>query len=223
MLPTPDLLAHATACLSCDPDLRATVLGHRFWLLVATVAPVPLVGGFAVAWLARALARRGAPNAGGADRGVVPWAATLLGLGLGGFVDGIVLHQILQVHAMISNSLPPDTLLAKSANMVWDGVFHAATWILTLAGIVSLWRACRRRDAVASGRVFWGGLVLGWGALNVLDGLIHHWLLRYHDLVEASAVPWAWNLGFVLVGLVQVAIGAWLMRRGLRVDRRAPA
>src|SRR4051812_2193731 len=37
-------------------------------------------------------------------------AAILLGVGLGGFFDGIVLHQILQWHHMISTPMPPDTV-----------------------------------------------------------------------------------------------------------------
>ena len=36
-------------------------------------------------------------------------AGTLLGIGLGGFVDGIVLHQMLQVHNMLSARRPKET------------------------------------------------------------------------------------------------------------------
>ena len=35
-------------------------------------------------------------------------AGLLLGTGLGGFVDGILLHQILQWHNMLSSVRPPD-------------------------------------------------------------------------------------------------------------------
>lgn len=45
----------------------------------------------------------------------------LLGVGMGGFVDGIVLHQILQRHNMLSSVLPPSTLEAMHTNMLWDG------------------------------------------------------------------------------------------------------
>jgi uncharacterized membrane protein len=34
--------------------------------------------------------------------------ATILGVGLGGFVDGIVLHQVLQWHHLLSDGGPPD-------------------------------------------------------------------------------------------------------------------
>ena len=62
-------------------------------------------------------------------------AGIVLGLGLGGFVDGITLHQIMQWHNMGSAVLPPKTMDAMAQNMVWDGLFHAATLVLTLVGV----------------------------------------------------------------------------------------
>ena len=66
-------------------------------------------------------------------------AGIVLGLGLGGFVDGITLHQIMQWHNMGSAVLPPTTMDAMAQNMVWDGMFHAATLVLTLIGVLMLW------------------------------------------------------------------------------------
>lgn len=55
-------------------------------------------------------------------------AGFLLGLGLGGFFDGIVLHQVLQWHHMLSSAgYPPDTLANLEANTFFDGLFHAST------------------------------------------------------------------------------------------------
>ena len=48
-----------------------------------------------------------------------------LGLGLGGFVDGIVLHQLLQWHHMVSEQRDPLTVAGLEANTVADGAFHA--------------------------------------------------------------------------------------------------
>jgi uncharacterized membrane protein len=74
-------------------------------------------------------------------------SGVLLGAGLGGFVDGIVLHQMLQWHNMISAKLPPDTLVNSKIYMFWDGAFHAGVWLLTLAGVWMLFRAGKRADA----------------------------------------------------------------------------
>ena len=37
-------------------------------------------------------------------------AGVLFGLGLGGFFDGIVLHQVLQWHHMVSSAYPPTSV-----------------------------------------------------------------------------------------------------------------
>lgn len=72
-------------------------------------------------------------------------AGIFLGIGLGGFVDGILLHQILQWHSMVSHyypktGLPPEVIIRNmQINMFWDGLFHAATWLSTVAGVAILW------------------------------------------------------------------------------------
>lgn len=56
-------------------------------------------------------------------------AGILFGLGLGGFFDGIVLHQILQWHHMMSDTAgyPVTTLRGLEVNTVADGFFHVVT------------------------------------------------------------------------------------------------
>ena len=70
-------------------------------------------------------------------------AALLLGVGLGGFLDGIMLHQIAHWHQMLSATLPPETVEAMKRNMAADGWFHMATWIATVVGMLLLWSAVR--------------------------------------------------------------------------------
>ena len=50
-------------------------------------------------------------------------AGIVLGLGLGGFVDGITLHQIMQWHNMGSAVLPPTTMDAMAQNWCGTGCF----------------------------------------------------------------------------------------------------
>ena len=73
-----------------------------------------------------------------------------IGLGLGGFVDGIVLHQILQWHHMLSSegSYPKTTVAGLEANTLADGLFHASTWILAAIGVWLLWRAAPHTSAI---------------------------------------------------------------------------
>jgi uncharacterized membrane protein len=74
-------------------------------------------------------------------------AGTIIGIGMGGFVDGILFHQILQLHNMLSAKIPPTTLVNVETTMVWDGLFHALTWAVTAIGIgctMARWKAARR-------------------------------------------------------------------------------
>jgi uncharacterized membrane protein len=62
-------------------------------------------------------------------------AGTFMGIGLGGFIDGITLHQILQTHNMLSAIRPKDNIPNMEINMFWDGLFHLLTWIMTAVGL----------------------------------------------------------------------------------------
>ena len=137
----------------------------------------------------------------------------LLGLGLGGFVDGIVLHQILQWHNMGSAVLPPTTMPAMKQNMLWDGLFHAATWLLTLAGVYLLLREGRRGALLPSAGAFTGQLVLGWGIFNLLEGLIDHHLLSIHHVRDMPAHVPLYDWLFLAVGGLGFIVLGWLLSR----------
>jgi uncharacterized membrane protein len=148
-------------------------------------------------------------------------AGLLIGAGMGGFVDGIVLHQILQWHNLLSSKLPPDNLVAAKVNMYWDGIFHAAVWVLTAVGLRLLWAVGRRPEVPWSGRTFSGALLLGWGLFNVLEGLIDHELLGLHHVYEYTPNKLPADLGFLAFGLLLLLAGGLLVRRG-RPDGPAP-
>jgi uncharacterized membrane protein len=143
-------------------------------------------------------------------------AATFLGLGMGGFIDGILLHQLLQWHQMISSWLPPATLSASKVNMFWDGVFHLGTWTLTAVGIALLWRLVGRNDVLFSTRLFVGAMLFGWGLFNLMDSVFDHYLFGFHNVRDNVANPAAWNLGFLILALVQIAIGWAVIQRARR-------
>lgn len=84
------------------------------------------------------------------QRGPLISAGIFLGIGLGGFLDGIVFHQILQIHNMLSSQIPPDTLVNAKINMTWDGYFHAMVWIFTAIGMYRYFR--RESDTMCPGR-----------------------------------------------------------------------
>jgi uncharacterized membrane protein len=141
-------------------------------------------------------------------------AGLLLGAGLGGFVDGILLHQILQWHNMLSGQLPPDTLVRAKINMYWDGLFHAAVWVLTVVGLAMLWSAAGRADVPHSGRTLVGGLLLGWGLFNVVEGIIDHEILGLHHVYEYTPSHLPADLAFLGFGALLLLLGGALVRAG---------
>jgi uncharacterized membrane protein len=142
-------------------------------------------------------------------------AGTALGIGMGGFIDGITLHQLLQVHNMLSAKYPTRGIPAEQLvvnlqiNMFWDGLFHLMTWIMTAVGLVLLWYAMRDRTLPLSGKTLVGAMLLGWGLFNLVEGIIDHHLLHIHHVTE-SANHLTWDLTFLASGIALIVIG-WLL------------
>ena len=141
-------------------------------------------------------------------------AGVLLGLGFGGFFDGIVFHQILQLHHMVSARTDPTVVGDLRLNVMADGLFHAGTYVLTVLGVTLLWRAWQRPSVPASGRSLLGSVVLGWGLFNFVEGTVNHQLLGIHHVWPDGPGPViAWDVGFLVWGLVFVAGGYLVVRR----------
>jgi uncharacterized membrane protein len=153
-------------------------------------------------------------------QGPIVSSGIMLGTGLGGFVDGIVLHQILQWHSMLSSVRPPTDLITMKYNMLWDGLFHAFTWLMTVAGLTRLWKAGQRPDVPWSTQTLVGSMFLGWGLFNFIEGIIDHQLLGLHH-VHPGEGQLAWDLGFLASGVVMIAGGLAAIRhaRGHRTPR----
>lgn len=147
------------------------------------------------------------------QRGPLVIAGIFLGIGFGGFVDGILLHQILQVHNMLSSRFPPDTLVNAKINMTWDGYFHAGVWIIAVIGLYLLFRAGQRRDVPWSGKTLLGSFITGWGLFNLIEGIIDHHLLGIHHVYEYATNKLPFDLGFLLIGGVFFLLIGWLLIR----------
>ncbi len=139
-------------------------------------------------------------------------AGVVLGIGMGGFVDGILFHQILQLHNMLSNRIVRNTLLNEQINMFWDGLFHAFTWCSVALGILLLWRAVRRANAATlSGNALFGAMLLGWGLFNLIEGLIDHEILQLHHVVQ-NGNHLLWDTAFLALGVVLILAGLGMIR-----------
>ena len=149
----------------------------------------------------------------GAGPRVFVLPAVVLGIGLGGLLDGIVLHQVLQWHHMTSAVDPPTSVDALERNTLADGLFHVAAWVATLAGVVLLWRAGRIAGS-PGGAVLAGGLLVGLGAFNIVEGVVDHLVLRVHHVRDVPD-PLPWDAGFLLASALVFVAGSALLRRGL--------
>ncbi|MCK1360941.1 DUF2243 domain-containing protein [Bradyrhizobium sp. 199] len=150
-------------------------------------------------------------------------AGILLGLGLGAFFDGIVFHQLLQWHHMLSGWYPLNSIDNIRLNTTWDGIFHSAAYVLLLTGLYGVWQRAHRRELRWSSWHCLGTMLLGWGIFNLVEGVINHEILRLHQVNET--VPEGhrvfWDIGFLLWGATMAVIGATMARAGAQEGEHA--
>jgi uncharacterized membrane protein len=147
--------------------------------------------------------------------------AFLMGVGLGGFVDGILLHQILQWHHMLTGGNggePMDTVAGLEANTLVDGFFHLATWLCVAAATFLTVRAWQRRELAPPWRGHLGMSLAGWGVFNVVEGLVDHQILGIHHVRDDLGAPLGWDLAFLALGGLLIAGGLVLARSGARLE-----
>jgi len=149
------------------------------------------------------------------------WSGYLLGFSLGGFFDGILLHQILQWHHLLSAINGDDIRFQVAA----DGYFHALMYVIAAAGLWPLWAS--QNESRASGRPLLGRILIGFGTWHVVDAILSHWLLGIHRIRLDSAHPLFWDLLWLgLFGIVPLILG-WAMggprdENGARMSRASP-
>ncbi len=142
----------------------------------------------------------------------------LYGIGFGGFVDGIVLHQVLQWHHMISDvqGYPTTTVAGLEANTLADGFFHVATWFFLLAASLAAIRAWQQGRLAPTWRFHLGLVLAGFGIFNLVEGIVDHQLLGVHHVRDDLGAPLSWDLGFLAVGALLVVVGMLVHRSGVR-------
>jgi uncharacterized membrane protein len=127
----------------------------------------------------------------------------LIGVGVAGFLDETVFHQLLHWHHFYDKG-------SATAGLVSDGFFHAGSWFAIVAGLFLFADLQRRRATVR--RRLWAGGLLGWGGFQVYDGLIQHKVLGLHQVrYVADVLPYdvVWNAA----GAGSVLVGTYLLVR----------
>jgi len=164
--------------------------------------------------VARSAERSDRTGGGRGDRradGFLP--AVVIGIGFGMFTDGIVFHQVIQWHRLISSTAyVDDTVAGLDAANLADGLFHLAALIITVVGVALLWRAQELSDRRRPWGELVGGVLVGAGGFNIFDGLVNHLLLDLHHLHEGTYE--------LTSDLVYIAVSAGLVALGLLLHRR---
>ena len=131
------------------------------------------------------------------------WPAVLVGIGVAGSLDEIVLHQLLRWHHFYDRG-------SQAAGLIADGIFHlgsTATLVIGLVLLMTRWRTGRDplRQAVA-------GILLGAGGFNLYDGIIQHKLLGLHQVRAGAPNNLPYDLVFIAIAAVVLLAGLLLLR-----------
>ena len=154
--------------------------------------------------------------AGAAGSRKLRWAGLLLGFSLGGFFDGILLHQVLQWHHLLSN-VQAAALQDLRAQLLADGLFHVLMYFIAAWALYLLWKARADYAAPGADRALWAQALIGFGAWHIVDSVFSHWITGIHRIRVDSPHPLFWDLlWFAVFGLVPLVTG-WMLQR--RVNR----
>jgi uncharacterized membrane protein len=137
------------------------------------------------------------------------WTGVLLGVGLIGTLDEVVLHQLLQWHNFYVHT-------TEFWRTVSDGLFHLFSSALLFAGAMRLWTQRRLLASVGQARPLAAGIFLGMGGFNLYDGTIQHKVLQLHPVREGVENQLPLDLAFNGMALGLLAVG-WILWRSVRV------
>lgn len=148
------------------------------------------------------------------------WPGFLLGFSLGGFFDGILLHQVLQWHHLLSN-VQAAALQDMRAQMLADGLFHVLMYFIAAWALYLLWKARRSYAEPGADRRLWSWALIGFGTWHIVDSIFSHWITGIHRIRVDSPNPLFWDLlWFAVFGVLPAVIGWLALRRGPGNGRR---
>jgi uncharacterized membrane protein len=148
-------------------------------------------------------ASREAPRSGSVDNSRSMWCGGLVGIGVAGFIDEVIFHQLLHWHHFYDRSTP-------AAGLVSDGLFHALSWFSVVGGLFVL--ADLRRWGSLSRTHWMSGLFLGLGGFQLYDGTIQHKLMRLHQ-IRYRVTLWPYDLSWNVLAIIALIVAIVLFRR----------
>lgn len=139
-----------------------------------------------------------------------------LGFALGGFFDGILLHQILQWHHLLSG-IDTDPMQDIGMQIMADGLFHAFMYLIALIGLWKLFRSRPIPSGPFGTRLLLANILIGFGAWHIVDSVLSHWILGIHRIRMDAENPLLWDIGWFVVFGISTVIAGFILRS--RADR----
>jgi uncharacterized membrane protein len=128
-----------------------------------------------------------------------------------GTLDEVLLHQVLHWHHFYDVTTDLRDRTTSRVGLVTDGIFHVVSTFLLVWGVLTVRRVSPPRSDVV------GGILIGAGAFNLYDGVIQHKVLRLHQVREGAHPQTPYDLAFIGLALLTLALGVWIVRRGRAV------
>jgi uncharacterized membrane protein len=142
--------------------------------------------------------------AAGRTRSSLFWPGILVGIGVAGTLDEVVLHQLLAWHHFYDRS-------TTSVGLLSDGLFHLFSTAVLVVGVIQLVE--RRRTSPDPPVLALAGILLGAGGFNLYDGTIQHKLLGLHQVRANAPNNLPYDLAFLALAAALALAGATLLRR----------
>ncbi len=143
------------------------------------------------------------------------WSGYLLGFAIGGFFDGILLHQVLQWHHLLSGLEGP-AFRDLRVQILADGLFHVAMYVVALVGLFWLARSRHELGLANADRLLLASVLMGFGIWHIVDAVVFHWTMGIHRIRMQTGHPLLWDLAWFFVFGVAIAAGGLLLRRRVR-------
>lgn len=214
------IILNANACPLCNTEIGVAVqkgiLENHFWLMLSSIMIIFLIFIGVVIYLSHFLADKIDHKEHHISKKFLV-ASMLFGGGVIGFLDGIFFHQIFQLHGMLANKLPLDSLVNVEINMFWDGIFHLLTLLLILASFALFWRSVNYSTVYKSNTFLFGLILLGAGIFNFIEGIINHTLLELHHVLQQASRSFIryGDVIFLVVSIALIGFGAFYIGKGI--------
>lgn len=208
------------ACPVCNTEIgdavRKGILENNFWLMFFSIIIIFILFIGVSTFLGYFLANKIDHKKHNISKKFLI-AGILLGGSIIGFLDGILFHQIFQLHGMLANRVPLDSLVNVEINMFWDGIFHLFTLFLILSSFSLFWSSVNYSAVYKSNAFLLGLIFLGAGIFNLIEGIIDHTLLEVHHVLQRASPSMMrdGDIMFLVVAIALIGLGSFYLGKGM--------